>query len=205
MTVMAMPRIEMVAPTVKRARSDDAPLLFETLTQAFAVDPAVRWMYPDPRQYRRYFPAFAKAFGGAALARGTALVGGDCSGAALWLPPDAAPDEESLVVLLEESVLDRERADVFALFEEMGRHHPEEPHWYLPLIGVVPAQQGRGLGSAIMEHGLALCDEARLPAYLESTNPKNIPLYERHGFTVIGEIRIGRCPPIFPMLRTARR
>ncbi len=81
----------------------------------------------------------------------------------------------------------------------------DQPHWHLPLIGVEPARQGQGHGSAMLRHALRWCDGARLPAYLESTTPGNIPLYERHGFEVIGEIRIGRCPPIFPMLRAAAR
>jgi hypothetical protein len=38
-------------------------------------------------------------------------------------------------------------------------------------------------------------------AYLESTNPANIPLYQRHGFEVIGTIQVDEAPPIFPMSR----
>lgn len=204
MTILTMSPIEAAAPAVRPARRCDALRVFDTLTLAFAADPAVRWMFPDPQQHLRVFPAFAKAFGGAAITRGTALLSEDHAGAALWLPPDAAPDERALTALLEQSVAHREKEDAFALFEEMARRHPDRPHWYLPLIGVEPARQGQGHGSALLEHGLRLCDEARLPAYLESTNPRNIPLYERYGFEVIGEIRVGRCPPIFPMLRAAR-
>jgi GNAT superfamily N-acetyltransferase len=195
--------VETCAPTVQSAHKDDSQQVLDTLTLAFAADPAVRWMYPDPQQYLQYFPAFAHAFGGRAIARGTALVSTGYAGVALWLPPDTAPDEKVLTALLAESVADRERADAFALFEEMARYHPDESHWYLPLMGVDPARQGRRYGSAMLQHALRRCDDGRLPAYLESTNPRNIPLYERHGFEVIGEIRIGNCPPIFPMLRAA--
>jgi ribosomal protein S18 acetylase RimI-like enzyme len=192
--------IETGASTVKTAQRENTQRVLNTLTLAFAADPAVRWMYPDAQQYLQYFPA-----GGAAIARRTAFVSEGYAGAALWLPPDTAADAEVLTALLEKSVADRERADTFAVFEEMARYHPDEPHWYLPLIGVDPARQGCGYGSAMMQHALRRCDDERLPAYLESTNPRNIPLYERHGFEVMGEIRIGNCPPIFPMLRAARR
>ena len=192
-------------PIVQSAHQDDTQRAIDTLTLAFAADPAARWMYPDPQQYLQAFPAFARAFGGAAITRCTAVVSEGYAGAALWLPPDTAPDEEALTALLEESVAAREKADAFAVFEEMARYHPDEPHWYLPLIGVDPARQGRGYGAAMLQYTLRWCDNERLPAYLESTSPRSIPLYERHGFEVIGTIRIGNCPPIFPMLRAARR
>jgi hypothetical protein len=48
------------------------------------------------------------------------------------------------------------------------------------------------------------CDEDHLPAYLESSNPRNVPLYERHGFTVIGAIQAGTSPTMYPMVRAAR-
>ena len=95
------------------------------------------------------------------------------------------------------------QAEVFAVFEQMGRYHPQEPHWYLPLIGVDPAQQRKGYGSALLQHALRECDRDHAPAYLESSNPANIPLYERHGFRVLATIQVGTSPPIFPMLRAA--
>lgn len=72
------------------------------------------------------------------------------------------------------------------------------------MIGVDPRAQGTGLGSALLRHALEQCDAQHLPAYLESSNPKNNPLYERHGFEVLAELQSGDSPPIWPMLRTAR-
>jgi ribosomal protein S18 acetylase RimI-like enzyme len=86
----------------------------------------------------------------------------------------------------------------------MGSYHPEEPHWYLPLIGVDPLHQGRGCGSALMRHALLVCDRDKTLAYLESSNSRNIPLYERHGFESLGTIQVGTSPQVFPMLRKPR-
>jgi ribosomal protein S18 acetylase RimI-like enzyme len=71
-------------------------------------------------------------------------------------------------------------------------------------MGVDPFHQGKGFGSALMQHALTPCDRDRKLAYLESTNPKNIPLYERHGFELLGTIQVGTSPPLFPMLRKPR-
>jgi ribosomal protein S18 acetylase RimI-like enzyme len=88
--------------------------------------------------------------------------------------------------------------------DELGGYHPEEDHWYLPLIGVDPAHQGKGFGGALMSHALVACDRDSLPAYLETANPANIPLYERYGFELLGEIQVGSSPLMFPMLRQPR-
>jgi predicted GNAT family N-acyltransferase len=48
------------------------------------------------------------------------------------------------------------------------------------------------------------CDAERVPAYLESSKPANVPFYERHGFRVVGELAIEHGPPIWRMLREVR-
>jgi ribosomal protein S18 acetylase RimI-like enzyme len=90
------------------------------------------------------------------------------------------------------------------VFEQMGKFHPEEPCWYLPLIGVDPTCQGRGYGSALLRYALEQVDGTGAPAYLESSNPRNVPLYERHGFEVLGRIQAGSSPTVVPMLRRPR-
>jgi ribosomal protein S18 acetylase RimI-like enzyme len=62
----------------------------------------------------------------------------------------------------------------------------------------------RGLGGALMRYAIERCDADKMLAYLESSNPRNIPLYERHGFEVMGEIKVGAGPTVTPMLRRPR-
>ena len=99
--------------------------------------------------------------------------------------------KRALAGLIQRSVSEHKLEEVLGVFEQMGSYHPSEPHWYLPLIGVDPAQQGRGYGSALMEHALIRCDRDQKLAYLESSNPKNISLHERHGFELLGTIQVG--------------
>ncbi|MCA1589088.1 MAG: GNAT family N-acetyltransferase, partial [Acidobacteria bacterium] len=90
------------------------------------------------------------------------------------------------------------------VFEQMEKYHPKESHWYLPMIGVDPSHQGNGVGSALIAEALKRVDDDKSIAYLESSNPRNISLYKRHGFEVIGEIQVGTSPVMRPMLRKAQ-
>jgi ribosomal protein S18 acetylase RimI-like enzyme len=194
----------MTTPTIKTVTADQEEAAINVVVQAFSTDPAARWLYPDPHQYAVNFPSFVRIFGGKAFEQGSAYSIGDFSGVALWLPPDVYPDEDVLEGLIRRSVSEEKQEEIFAVLEQMSSYHPSEPHWYLPLIGVDPAQQGRGYGSALMEHALIRCDRDKKFAYLESSNPKNMTLYKRHGFELLGTIQVGASPPICPMLRKPR-
>ena len=190
--------------TIVIAGSAERDAVTEILTAAFVHDPVARWFFAPDQTYATAFPQLITALGGAALAHGAAYFFPDRSAAALWLPPYATPDEQAIVALIERSVPIERRQMCFAVLEAMGRAHPAESHWYLPFIGVTLERQGRGLGTALLEASIHRCDEAGLPAYLESTNLRNVPLYRRFGFEVSGEIAIGACPILIPMIRPAR-
>jgi GNAT superfamily N-acetyltransferase len=170
------------------------------LVLAFAHDPVARWQYPEAGQYLKLFPDFVRAFGGSTLGQETARYVGEHVGAALWLPPGAELDHDAIEATLP---VDR-RAEIAAVLEELASYHPSEPHWYLPLIGVDPAYQRKGYGAVLIDDTLRRCDRDHVAAYLESTNPANVPLYQRHGFTLLGTVQAGSSPPLFPMLRPAR-
>jgi GNAT superfamily N-acetyltransferase len=84
--------------------------------------------------------------------------------------------------------------------------HPRTPaHWYLPIIGVARARQGRGFGAALLRPVLERCDHDGTPAYLEASTARNRALYERHGFKVVEECRYAADgPPMWRMWREPR-
>lgn len=173
-----------------------------TIVAAFMADPIARWAYPDAASYLAGLPSFTRAFAGNSFTHNTAFM--TESAAALWLPPGVEPDADALMACLQQTVPASRQPELFGLMEQMGQVHPTEPHWYLPMIGTDPAYQGTGHGAALLRHTLAMCDRDRLPAYLESSNPRNISLYERHGFVRIGIIQHGSSPVMTAMLRRPR-
>jgi ribosomal protein S18 acetylase RimI-like enzyme len=172
-----------------------------TITMAFSSDPVARWVYPRATDYYRWFPEFVRAFAGRSIDDRTALATANYSGVALWLAPDAHADEKALIRLVEDSLPAERHPELFELFEKMDDGHPAESHWYLPMIGVDTIRQNSGIGTGLMKLALDRSDREGRPAYLESSNPRNISLYQRCGFEAIGEIRAGGSPPLVRMLR----
>jgi ribosomal protein S18 acetylase RimI-like enzyme len=193
-----------LTPGIRTAVGRDQPHAVQTLVLAFSADPVVRWLYPEPDRYLTHFPPFVRKFGGRAFEHDTAYVAESMGGASLWLPPGVHVDGDAVEAIMRASVPEAKVDDTLRILEEMDRYHPKDAHWYLPMIGVDPARQGRGVGSALLRHALARPDRDALPAYLESSNSKNVPLYQRHGFDVVGEIQVGSAPPFWPMYRPAR-
>jgi ribosomal protein S18 acetylase RimI-like enzyme len=196
---MAGPRVE-----IRSAAPEELARVVATIVAAFVTDPFARFAWPAPHEHLLHMPRPAREFARGGIERGTVYVTADFCGAALWLAPGVHPDGEELERSLRETVPADRMDDLLETLERMGQSHPEEPHWYLPMVGVDPHAQGKGLGGALMRHALARCDEERAPAYLESTNPRNISLYERHGFEVLGRIQVGAGPLVTPMLRRPR-
>ena len=195
----------MSLPTITAAKADDRARVFHTVTLGFSADPIARWIWPDANVYLTHMPKFAEAFAGRAFNHESAYVANECNAAALWLPPGTDPDGETMEEILAATLRDDMADDVEKFFAAMDDYHPhDEPCWYLPMIAADPAFMGQGLGAALMKHALRRCDEEGGMAYLESSNPRNISLYQRHGFEVMGEIQVGASPVMTPMIRPAR-
>jgi ribosomal protein S18 acetylase RimI-like enzyme len=191
-------------PVVRSATEGERRAVIDVVTLAFAADPLTRWAIPNPADYLAAMPTIVDAFGGNGLTHGTTFLIDGYPGAAMWLPPGVAPDVDRMMLIIDRYVHGQVKEEFLGVFEQMGAYHPHETHWYLPLIGVDPAKQGRGYGAALMRHAAQRFDRDGVVAYLESSNPRNISLYERHGFEVLGTIRVGSSPPVTPMLRRPR-
>jgi GNAT superfamily N-acetyltransferase len=173
----------------------------EVLARAFAVDPTFAWMLPDersrPRRLRRFFRTELRheslRQGAVELAR----IDGRAAGVAVWFPPGTWNATQLGAVPGYIRAFGRRLGVAASFMTTAVRVHPhEQPHWYLAFIGVEPSLTGRGVGAALLRSRLERCDQEGVGAYLESSNPENVPLYEHFGFAVTGALDLPDGAPV---------
>lgn len=137
----------------------------------------------------------------------------DCGAVALWSAPagssspenDQFADEQAqpYAVAFAGQLGDR-IALTGKLSTAMAAHRPEEPHWYLGILGTHPDRQNQGLGSAVLTTMLGHADRIGVPTFLESSNPRNYGFYQRHGYLEVGEMTVEDSPPLRHFWRTPK-
>jgi GNAT superfamily N-acetyltransferase len=197
---------------VRPACKADVGELSVVLARAFHDDPVMMWMLPKvvgrARALPRMFATMTRHHflpgGGAEVAAEDGAIGG----ATLWDPPGHWKTPQREEWLMKPAFVTAFRSRIPAaqkVADVMKENHPEEPHWYLAVIGTDPSVRGKGFGQALMHSRLDRCDDEHAPAYLESTKWDNVPYYQRFGFEVTGEIKLpDGGPSLWPMWREAR-
>jgi len=195
------PSPELADQGLRRATAEDIRRLTTVLAEAFFEDPVFGWLMPEDTKrrarLRRYFTIELRHL---VLPRGSVWTTSDLSGAALSLPPGAwrAPLR---VTLLEGAAFGLRLSRAARLGGAIEMRHVRERHYYVRDVGVHPDMQGKGLGGALLRPTLDRCDREGLPAYLEASSERSAALYERLGFRLTSELRVGGSPPLRLMLR----
>jgi predicted N-acetyltransferase YhbS len=195
---------------IRKLAPEDIPRIARALARAFEDDPVMSWIFQDESERAgRLERAFALFLRRIWLPQDECYGTDRLFGAALWMPPgkwhvSAGTQIRLLPSLL--SVAGRNLPRLFMALQLIEKKHPKErPHHYLAVLGVEPELQGRGFGGALMQPVLSRCDREGTAAYLESSNRRNVTLYERHGFEVVEEVRLPKGgPPIWRMWREPR-
>lgn len=181
-----------------------------TMARAFDADPVFTWLI-GPRHDRgarlqRIFEVFLRV----ELAKPDHLVEvtGNSDGVAIWHDVDDWRTPTAHVVRNAPAIVrafGRRSLVALRTLTMIERAHPAEPHRHLAFVAVDPSRQGGGLGGSLLSAALDRCDEEGLPAYLESSNPRNEALYVRHGFVAQGSIGLpAGAPPLTAMWRAPR-
>ena len=191
---------------VRKAGAAEVAGMARALAGAFHEDPIMSWLAPDATRRPEVLDGnFHLLLEQIWMRHEETYTTSAAAGAAIWDPPG----EWSVGITQQLGLLPRalrvwgrRLPRALLTLAKIERGHPRESHYYLAVLGVEPESQGRGLGSALMFPVLQRCDAERVPAYLEASSPRNRALYERHGFEVTKEFRVGTdAPPIWGMWR----
>lgn len=169
----------------------------EMFALAFAENPNTRAILADPLS-KKSLNAMAKITSDAKLCRKfsnvfVAKIDGKIVGAinfAYW--PHCQPSLFEKLALMPKMIFVMGKAlpKAMTVMSAWGKNDPKKNHCHIGPLGVLPDFQGKGIGSKLIKHCLELTDASKTDSYLETDAPKNLPLYQRHGFTVIKEIPI---------------
>jgi GNAT superfamily N-acetyltransferase len=177
------------------------------LARAFYDDPPIKWVIRDDGRRRDLLErSFALYLGKLWFKQDECYTTASVVGAIVWELPGqwkAGILDQLRLLPAMARINGRLLPRILRGLAVLESNHPAEPHYYLPLVGVEPEWQRRGLGTALMRPILDRCDDEKMPAYLEATTPRNRALYERHGFETTEQFSTEPgAPPIWRMWRT---
>jgi ribosomal protein S18 acetylase RimI-like enzyme len=180
--------------TVRSATVGDLPQAARTLALAFDPYPWTRWSVPADH-YEARLEELQSLYLKHALCHGLVLVDEEVRGVGAFLPPGTAEPGEDTQARIAELLGDR-------LESVMGLQLPSlsTGAWTLATLGVHPGSAGKGLGSAIISEGLRQI-RGLGAVRLETSDERNVQLYERHGFAVTATTHIPGGPSVYSMCR----
>jgi GNAT superfamily N-acetyltransferase len=198
--------VEVPAP-VRMAREEDFPAMARVLARSFHEDPLTRWLYPREASRDRHVERSFRMSLRRLAPQGQLYTTSDHAGAALWALPgqwreDLRQSVQTLALL--PPLLPRLVRTMRAM-TRIELAHPLQEHFYLSVLGTAPDRRRQGIGSALIQPVLDLCDAERTPAYLETATEENVGFYARHGFEVQRRLELpGGAPPLWLLWREPR-
>ncbi len=181
----------------RKLQVNEHALVGDILKQAFFDDPVHNWAFGSKEITERLFSTMAKHL---YLTKGFGYTTDDQNGTCLWLTPDS---DRNVPIYKEIGLASTiiKFGGLKALYRgltldyTMKKHRPSIPHYYLFALGTKPDAQGKGIGGKLMREALRHVDEAKMPAYLESSKEENVPIYRHYGFEVIDCIQPTKSSP----------
>ncbi|MFX0039609.1 MAG: GNAT family N-acetyltransferase [Promethearchaeota archaeon] len=189
---------------LQRIREDQVEIASKVLARAFQDDPLFIYLYPNPIKRRIGSVTHCEfLILTGILYMEVYITSNDIEGIALWRAyniKDHKIEIESKVIkrrireVKKENFSDHIFVERYGVFTEVQSFFENKyanfPHWELIIIGVDPVHQGKGYGSKLLRMKLTEIDEQNLPCYLHTENERNVKLYERFGFELIGKQKI---------------
>jgi GNAT superfamily N-acetyltransferase len=187
----------------------------EVAAKAFADDPVFQYLTPDDPELR--FQAMIWLMNRAiayCMQYDHVYTTPDVQGIAAWLPPgEFSSDPLQLLRMMM-------RLQLYALPWQVGwnrlgqwlnvlattekAHHQDmgnSPHWYLGIMVVHPAFQGKGLGCQLLQPMLRQASEEGLPCYLVTFTEQAVHFYQKNGFEIVRQQKLASNAPRFWTLK----
>jgi ribosomal protein S18 acetylase RimI-like enzyme len=183
----------MQTPNIARIREDQIDIAAGILARAFQLDPPMVYTVPDAAERARLLPSFMKTFVTYTSMFGEPLTTAEKpESVALWLPLDdlsGTPERDhqagiDQIPAIFGAEAFRRMMHIAKISERFHLQTAPGKHLYLQFLGVEPARQGQGLGGALIRAMLQRADAERIPCYLDTFQPRNVPLYQKHGFKI---------------------
>ena len=182
--------------SIQLMKQDQVDRCAASLATAFMTDPLQTYTFPDEAERRLKSPAHFKAFLQYGMMFGEVYASDGCEGAVVWLRPnetDITPEnaEQGGLAKLPELLGEESASRFFSVLDFIDPFHKQDvpqPHWYVMVIGVDAAHQGKGLGKSLLQPVLRRAAADGVPVYLETAQPSNVPFYKNLGFKIVKEV-----------------
>ena len=181
--------------TVAPLNTTDLPAAANLFARAFDNDRMARLLDPDQAQRLRFQERAGKVQIKRAMAYRhvfAAYEGEAVRGIAVWLPPGVtlrpSPPPLRAIPRIVKAIAQPGATRLIRHRHRALAQAHEAPSWHLSFLATDPAHQGRGIGRRLLEHILQRAGADGTPVWLETTDPANVGLYERFGFTTTAHI-----------------
>lgn len=196
-------------PQILALGARDADAATRTISRSFFDDPLYAYVEPNESRRMQVITPLNRMMVRLFLTSGVNDATADVKGLVLWLPPGK---HISPMAMVKAGALGLPfRTGVGALGRLMGamgqadKAHARalpDPHWYLAGATVDPSIHGRGIGTALVNHGLERVDAEGSPCYLETSKERNVAYWQRFGFDVAFHDSLGKgSVPYWGMIR----
>ncbi len=166
------------------AKPEDKKLFLEVLGQAFQGNKSSEWVSRNTRNLEGLMDyAFEKC-----QPKGGAYFSDNKKAVFLLDKPElklpALKEIEININLIFKVIGLRNVFSILKRESYIKKYHPKEPYYYAWFLGVPPEEQGKGHGSRFIAELFEKTYTEKRAIYLETSNPLNLPLYEKFGFEI---------------------
>jgi len=188
---------------MQKALKEDKQLIVDLLTQSFDGNKSVNYLLKQ--DYKRklrlevlmdYSFEICSRFGEVYLSE-------DRKACALVLYPDQKKNTFRTVMLdlklLLKGIGLRNVRKAINREEKLKKEYPQEPVYYLWFIGVSVQDQGKGIGSRLLQQLIQDSENQGRTICLETSTFENVPFYQKFNLSIYRELDFGY--PLFMMKR----